>query len=205
MIKVIAFNLWNTLAEKQGKDSLKDIIKAFNVEDIPVFKRKYYETYFTSPWLTKYDAYREICSNNNIEPNEDNIQKMINIANKNLQLIGIYEYTFPLLETLKKSGLKLALLSNSSIFSTKMLKENTKLLEHFDFTLFSYDLGLLKPDLKFYNTLIKITNVLPEEILYIGKEKSKDLKEVKKIGINTITYKDYEQLKKDLVPFGILL
>ena len=204
MVKLIAFELWNVLIEKQGKDVIKEIIKAFNVEDKTVFRRKFLELYLSKAWLSKSDAYREICINNNIEPNEDNITKMTNIANKNMQSITIYPHSKELLDALKKSDLKLALISNSSNFSINLVKENTKLLELFDQTVFSYNINTIKPDTKMFLTLLKMTNLKSEEVLYIDADKS-DCKIAKSLGINVIVYKDFDQLKKDLVSYGILL
>ncbi len=204
MVKMIAFELWNVLLEKTGKDSIKEIIKQFNVEDKIVFRRKFLETYFSIHWLSKHDAYKAICESNGIPITEENIGKMINIANKNMQSITIYPHSKELLEAFKKSDLKLALISNSSNFSINLVKENTKLLELFDQTIFSFDINTIKPDSKMFLTLLKMTNLKPEDILYIDAEKS-DCKIAKSLGINTIIYKDYEQLKKDLVNYGILL
>jgi len=204
MVKLIAFELWNTLMEKQGKDIIKEIIKTFNVEDKIVFRRKYLETYLSTNWLSKRDAYKTICEENNIPATEENIGKMTNIANKNMQSIVIYPHSKELLDIFKKSGIKLALISNSSNFSINLVKENTKLLEMFDYTVYSFDVDTIKPDLKMFNTILKITDIKPEDILYIDAEKS-DCKIAKSLGMNTIVYKDYYQLKKDLINYGILL
>lgn len=205
MIKLVAFEIWTVLFEKQGKDSIKEIIKAFNVEDKTVFRRKFLELYLSKAWYSKGDAYKEICIDNHIEPSEDNIAKMVNIANKNMQSIVIYPHTKEILDAFKKSDLKLGLVSNSSNFSINLLKEETKILDMFDYSIFSYDVNVIKPDIKMFSTLIKITNFKPEEILFIGQDKKEDIIPAKSLGINTILYKDYEQLKKDLVEYGILL
>jgi len=204
MVKLIAFEIWDVLLEKQGKDIIKEIIKAFNVEDKIVFRRKFNELYLSRQWNSKSEAYRAICEDNHIEPNEENTNKMTNIANKNMQLIAIYPHAKELLDTFKKSGLQLGLISNSSNFSINLAKENTKILDLFDYQIFSYDVGTIKPDIKMFNTLLKVTNIDPKEIIYIDSEKN-NCKIAKSLGMNIIHYKDYEQLKKDLVPFGILL
>jgi len=204
MIKIIAFELWNVLIEKQGKDVVKEIMKAFNVEDKLVFNRKFLELYLSKAWFSKADAYREICIDNHIEPTEENITKMTNIANKNMQSITIYPHSKELLDTFRKSGLQLALISNSSNFSINLVKENTKILELFDYNVFSYENGTTKPDEKMFTTLLKITNIAPDEILYIDANKT-DCKVAKSLGFNTIVYKDYEQLKKDLEKYSIIL
>jgi HAD superfamily hydrolase (TIGR01509 family) len=204
MVKLIAFELWDVLLKKEGKDVVKEIMKAFNVEDKIVFRRKFNEVYLTRNWLSKSEAYRTICEDNHIEPTEENIAKMTNVANKNMQSITIFPHSKELLEILKKSGLQLALVSNASNFSINLAKENTKLLELFDYNIFSFDLNVLKPDPKIFNSLLKITNIDPKEIVYIDAER-KNCLVAKSLELNTIYYKDYEQLKQDLVPFGILL
>ena len=109
-----------------------------------------------------------------------------------------------MLQTLKKSGLKTALVTNTSNFSINQIKETSPLLKPIDFPIFSYDIGRVKPDPKMFNALLKVSNCKPDEILYVDTER-KNILVAKKLDINTILYKDFEQLKKDFVKYGILL
>ena len=77
-------------------------------------------------------------------------------------------------------------------------------MELFDYNVFSFDINVLKPDQKIFTSLLKITNIDPKEIVYIDSDR-KNCLVAKSLGMNMIYYKDYEQLKQDLVPFGILL
>ena len=204
MIKLVCFELWNVLIKKEGKDIIKEITKAFKIEDKAVFRRKFLEIYNSNNWLSKQDAYKEICKYNNIPSTEDNVNKMINIANKNMQTISLLPHSKELITILKKSGLKLGIISNSSVFSINLVKENTNILNNFDYKIFSFDLNTIKPDKKMFSSLIKISNLTSEDILYIDTDR-KNCKEAKSLGFNTLVYKDYNKLKKDLEKFGIFL
>jgi putative hydrolase of the HAD superfamily len=202
MFKLVVFNLWDTLAKINGKQTLDLLIKEFKIKDKKVFKRKFNEIYLTKHWNSKFEAYRDICRELNLGTDETTINKAINISNKNLITIELFPEALKIIQNLKRKY-KLAILSNTSIFLKNILEKETKLLKQFDYTLFSYDLGELKPNLKVFQKLLNITNLKPEEILYVSNDNTKDLKPAKSLGMRTILYKDFEQLKKDLENIGI--
>ncbi len=197
MFKLIVFNLWDTLAKINGKQTLDLLIKEFKIKDKKVFKRKFNEIYLTKHWNSKFEAYREICRELNLGTDENTINKAINISNKNLITIEVFPETLKLLQSLKKKY-KLGILSNTSIFLKNILEKETKILKYIDYPLFSYDLGAIKPEIKVFKNLLNITNLKPEEILYISNDNTKDLKPAKSLGMKTLLFKDLEQLKKDL-------
>ena len=197
MFKLIVFNLWDTLAKINGKDTLDLLVKEFKIKDKKVFKRKFNEIYLTKHWNSKFEAYRDLCRELDLGTDDNTINKAINISNKNLITIEIFPETLKTIKTLKKKY-KVAILSNTSVFLKNILEKETKLLKQFDYTFFSYDLGELKPNTEIFQKLLNITNLKPEEILYITNNKTKDLKSAKSLGIKTILFKNFEKLQKDL-------
>jgi len=87
-------------------------------------------------------------------------------------------------------------LTNIILFNHK-LRLKKKSYKQFKIRLISCKEGLRKPDIRFYRLMIKRAKVSPETIVFIDDEE-KMLIPAKKLGINTILFKNNKQLIKDL-------
>lgn len=85
---------------------------------------------------------------------------------------------------------------------TDRIRRKKNMYKHFKIKLISCEVGLKKPDPKVYKLLIKKLNLSPQEIIFIDDNK-KLLLSAKKLGINTILFKNHSQLVKDLRKFGV--
>lgn len=56
----------------------------------------------------------------------------------------------------------------------------------FDDTIFSYEVGYLKPQTEIYELALKRMNAKPEKSVFIGDGGSDEMKGAKQMGINTI-------------------
>jgi putative hydrolase of the HAD superfamily len=116
-----------------------------------------------------------------------------------------YEHTIPMLKQLKDSWYKIWLISNSSVFEIEHLKERTKILDYVDYPLFSFDIGIIKPNPKIFEKMLKISWYKPEEIIMIWDKLVDDVRPPRELWMNSLLFENYEQLKKDLLNFGIVL
>jgi FMN phosphatase YigB (HAD superfamily) len=119
MIKLIAFDLWSTLATRNNphyhfSTTLKE---NFNLnipsEQIIDCFEKVTQTKY---WENEIDAYTELARSLNIEITKKNIFKIIAIRQKAENNIRLYDFTIELLKELKKQNYKTALITNSSRF-----------------------------------------------------------------------------------------
>ena len=85
------------------------------------------------------------------------------------------------------------------------MKKRTDLLNYIDFPLFSFEVGVIKPNLKIFKEMLKITNIKPKECIMIGDKLNDDVIPPRKINMNSILYIDYENLKKELKKYSILI
>lgn len=69
----------------------------------------------------------------------------------------------------------------------------------FKWILDSYHIGYSKPDLKLYQQALKLSNRLPQEILYIGDNIDRDINPAKQLSINTLLIVD--KTRNDLFDF----
>ena len=86
---------------------------------------------------------------------------------------------------IKKMGMRLCLLSNADIIDV-MHWQKSPLNNLFDETIFSYEVGYLKPQTEIYEIALKKMNVNPENCMFIGDGGSDELKGAKRLGIKTI-------------------
>ena len=86
---------------------------------------------------------------------------------------------------IKKKGTKLCLLSNADIIDV-MHWQKSPLNNLFDDTIFSYEVGFLKPQTEIYKIALKKMNVNPDNYIFIGDGGSDELKGAKQLGIKTI-------------------
>lgn len=210
MIKLIIFDLWETLAYKNVEYSatkkINDAIRNKGIRISLEETRKIFERATQlKRWRKKENAYSELCRALGIEPTQKNISLFRKIRDHAESRTRVYKHTTKMLKSLKNQGYKLALLSNSSTFMIHELKKRSDILKYFHYKIFSYNIGTIKPDPKMFKEALKRAGCRPEESLMIGDNPKDDIVPARKLGINTIRFRDYEQLKKDLRKYGIEL
>jgi len=204
-IKLIIFDLWKTLAYKEGSPSYHEqIIKIFKLKFSEKKVIKIFEhSVQTKKWKSEYKAYKNLCKNLNLPITKENINILRSLRDKIEGQVKAYKHTIPMLKKLRKQGYKIALLSNTSIFSIRPVKKKTKIMKYIDFPMLSFEYGNIKPSLKGFKLLLKKTKFKPNEVIMIGDKLNDDVLPERKIGINSILFKNYNQLKKDFKRFKI--
>ena len=89
------------------------------------------------------------------------------------------------LETLKKSGFKIGLISNADAFDD-MFWDESPLKQYFDDVIFSYRVRLLKPDRRIYKLSLKNLGVMAKEAVFVGDGGSDEHHGAKKVGMTTV-------------------
>jgi len=204
-IKLIIFDLWRTLAHrKRNYSSLDLMINHFKPKmSREKFRKIFEKSVQVKKNESKKEAYTNLAKNIGIEPNKKNVDWLIKRRDKDESIIELFPHTIPMLKKLKKQKIKTALLSNSTPFSVQHLKTKTKLLKHIDYPLFSFDYKNVKPSSKGFKILMKKAKSTPKHTIMIGDCLIDDIKSAKKVGLNTIRFKNYKQLKKQLEKFEI--
>lgn len=208
MIKLIAFDLWGTLAIKGNpfkhfSEIIKDEFK-LKLSKQEIIKR-FEETLQTRYWETEIDGYLEFIRKIGIEANKENVLKILSIRNKLENEVLVFDFVIPLLKNLKKQGYKTAIVSNSSIFTYDYFKKKTNILKYIDYQHFSFQVGYTKPNPQIYLELQRKVNLYNNEILMIGDNFENDFKAPKQLGINAILFKNYQDLVIELEKYNIKL
>jgi len=101
-----------------------------------------------------------------------------------------------LIEKLKSEGFRLSILSNMFPYQAEVIKEING-CSLFDDVFFSCERGFTKPDLKFYELVIREMNVKPQECLFID-DKEENLFPAEKLGMKTVLAKKPDQIVEDV-------
>lgn len=89
------------------------------------------------------------------------------------------------LQKLKLKDIKLGLISNADCIDCKYWNQSP-LSRYFDDSIFSCNVGLLKPDRQIYELAMQRLNVYPEQCLFVGDGGSNELCGAKTAGMGTI-------------------
>ena len=103
---------------------------------------------------------------------------------------------------IKEAGYKTCLCSNNFVTRIRELEKEFAFLEHFDTKIFSYDIGILKPQTDIFRALVEQSGVDASEIVYSDDSESK-LAGANELGIHTFVFENINQFKLTLKSLGI--
>ncbi len=89
------------------------------------------------------------------------------------------------LEYLKRRGIRMCLISNADVID-KICWDSSPLNKYFEHTIFSCDVGVLKPNKEIYDIGLKKMGVKPENAVFIGDGGSGELQGARDMGLKTI-------------------
>ncbi|MBR9705424.1 HAD-IIIA family hydrolase [Candidatus Pacearchaeota archaeon] len=199
-VKLVVFDLWHTLAYRKTKlSSLNIIAKKFNLN----FLWRHYVDIFeestqTKKYKTKREAYSNFLKNLHLPVTNKNVDYVIKLRTDLEAKSALYPHVIPMLRKLKKQGIKIGLLTNSTCFAINVIREKTRLLNYIDILLPSYECGSIKPKPKGFKLMLKKGKVKPSESVMIGDKIYADVHPAQKLGMNAIHFKNYKQLKKEM-------
>lgn len=210
MLKIISLDLWDTLIEddpsleeKRGEIRIKKLYEylsplKISLKDIEKIYQKMSEWLFSTQKKTQksidvskqiYFIFKEFGAIPNSLVLED-IKKIYESAIFQFQpkvIDNVHEF----LEKIKKFNLKLCILSDAGRTPGWALREilnRYKLLNYFDKTFFSDEIGYVKPNKNTFKKIIEEFKVNKEEVVHIGDSLEKDIIGAKEFGINYIHF-----------------
>ncbi|MGO9316357.1 MAG: HAD family hydrolase [Terracidiphilus sp.] len=103
---------------------------------------------------------------------------------------------------LKQRGLLTAILSNISDNVKESIELEFDWIRRFDVLVWSYQLGIVKPDPAIYRYILGKLGTQPEETLFID-DKLPNVEAAQALGIHAIEYSSVERLREDLIARGL--
>jgi putative hydrolase of the HAD superfamily len=102
----------------------------------------------------------------------------------------------------RQNGYKTAICTNNNPTRVRVLNEKLNFLANFDIQIYSYEIGVTKPDPKIYQALISASGCLPQEIAY-SDDKPQNVSAAQALGINAFDYTTFDDFKNKLVGLGV--
>ena len=174
MIKLVIFDVWNTLTYNPIKLK-EEILKVLPLSPDYVQSKL---NKLNLEGISDEDFFNQLTDNKEI------IDDLLIKWKKINKEVRIFEDVNDVLNELKKDK-KLALLSNSTSNTLNILKEKN-LFNFFDKIYLSCDYGITKPDIGFFKIITKDFNLNPKECIMVGDKVKEDLVPAKKLGIITV-------------------
>ena len=187
-VKAIIFDLWGTIIENGVYPSptkqTKKILGLFNMP-YSEFVLRFEKSFMTQ----KYDNIKEglnlVFREFDVNPNEYNrVERMVGLWNKSKIMAKLYPETTQVLESLKKDGYKLILLSNLPS-TQKDIIERFGFNKEFDYIFPSYEIGCIKSEGGF-EKVMEETGFSKDELIMVGDSFESDIESAEKVGIKGI-------------------
>lgn len=105
-------------------------------------------------------------------------------------------------QDLKQRGILTAILSNMGDHVHRLMQQKLDWLSRFDRCVWSYELGVAKPDPAIYLHTLKELRIQPEEALFLD-DKQPNIDAARALGIRGILFTDTETLRADLASHGL--
>lgn len=197
MVKAIVFDIGGVLIDNPWQKMLSHYASFLGVseKDLEKFLK---ESKLMNDWpkgtITENGLWQKIC----------NHFKCHLPTSKSLWLDGfrlVYRKkpeVFTLIETLRKEGFLIGLLSNTEKPVAEFLKRQN--FPDLDAFICSCDIGEIKPNPSIYKEMLKKLNLEPNEVVFIDDLKE-NIEGAKKIGIQTIQFTNIGNLRKELSNF----
>jgi putative hydrolase of the HAD superfamily len=199
-IKVLIFDLWNTLIYDDAKFAQDKIAQFLDFPNRQSFWRYCDKNYFSKSQKFT-DFLIELCRSRNLSDKKCN--KLVDLWVKTRELTKIYPDSISLLKKLR-GRYKLMILSNSSEDEGGLALTKFGLKKYFDKIILSCDVGLSKPDISFFNIPLKYFGMKPSEFCIIGDDYENDMIPAKKMGFKTILL-DREKIFGDVKDVDVVI
>jgi putative hydrolase of the HAD superfamily len=103
---------------------------------------------------------------------------------------------------LKQRGLLTAILSNIGDDVHASVEREYDWIHRFDVLVWSYQLGIVKPDPEIYRHTLRELGTRPEETLFIDDRRT-NVEAARALGIQAIEYSSVERLREELIAVGL--
>jgi HAD superfamily hydrolase (TIGR01549 family) len=117
-------------------------------------------------------------------------------------IFQLNEPIVPVIESLKRQGLRLVVLSNTSRWHVQWIRQKWDVLDHFDQLVLSYKVGAIKPEPMMYEAALKAIHCKPEECFYTDDIPAY-VARAREFGLQAEVFSDVETLVMQLAERGV--
>jgi putative hydrolase of the HAD superfamily len=144
--------------------------------------------------------YRNILEEQGLKPDETLIKRLLRIDHDSWK--NINPGTVQLMEDVKTAGLKLGILSNMPTDFLAFLRANVPVFRLCDQSVFSCEVGSVKPETKIYETLLSALGDSPEQVAFFD-DLPRNVAKAAELGIRAFLWKDPQNARAELRNLGV--
>jgi putative hydrolase of the HAD superfamily len=186
MIKTIIFDFWGTLVENGVWSPIKQVRNILNIK-LPFgeYVVRMEKAMMTSKKESLQEAFKEVCKEFTIDCSNQQMEELIGMWNKSWMLAKPYDEIEEMLKSLKEEY-NLILVSNTDSFSLPSVLEKFDLEKYFNKKYLSFEVGMLKNDVKLIPSILEENDIKVKECVFIGDSIHSDMMAAKDAGIKGI-------------------
>lgn len=199
MINTIVLDIGNVLAQFRWREYLEDCGYTEELKE-RIAKATVLSGYWDE-WDRGLRDEEELIAES-IKRDPEIEREILNFFNSFTEVVKEYEHSAEFVDSLKKNGYKVYLLSNYSKKNFEMGKPYFKFVNYVDGGVISYQVKSIKPEPKIYQSLIDKYQINPEEAVFLD-DLMANLEGAKPFGFHTIQVKNHDQALEDLRKLGV--
>lgn len=175
MVKAILFDFWGTLVEQGVWSPVKQVKNVLGI-GMPFsdYITRMENSFMTQEFPNLKSGFENMFLEFGLTSTEDKIQELIGLWNKAWMLAKPYPETIEVLKRLR-GEYQIVLICNADNISVNQVLDKFGLREVFDKIFFSYELGLIKTDPKFFKTILNQLGLTPADCLLVGDSIQSDI------------------------------
>lgn len=183
---------WGEVAKiykSHGADYTADEVKAnyHRIAKCEKHVEQFFHPFYSHIEIHLEHVFKRLYSRKGINATKEVIEDTaVRFRKASTQFICLYDGVVDLLESLKKAGKKVYLLSNAQRCFTYPELVELDLVKYFDGIFISSDCGCSKPQKTFFEKLFKEYNLKKEESIMIGNDCISDMQGAKSAGIDAL-------------------
>lgn len=186
MVKAILFDFWGTLVEQGIWSPLKQVKSQLGIElPFSEYVLRMERVFMTRQFPSLKEAFEALGQEFGLEAEAEKIEELIGLWNKSWLLAQPYPETEEMLKRLRKEY-QIILISNTDSFSLPQVLEKFQFKSLFDHTFLSFEIGAIKTDKIFLQTVLSQLNLAPEDCVLVGDSIESDILPAKRMGIKAI-------------------
>jgi len=195
MIKGIVFDLDGVFFLNGTENFIKNVSEKFDVPEgkiIQAYKKsdEMNKFYKTGKW-NGYQYWTWFIQELEIDSTKDELLGLLSEG------YIINHQALDLCRKLRNKGYKTLICSNNFPERIEILNKKFDFLKEFDITIFSFEVGILKPNHKIYKTLCEKSGLKPEEV-FLADDGEKNVRSAKEFGIHTVFYTNFNGFVNEL-------
>ncbi|MGB7220310.1 MAG: HAD-IA family hydrolase [Vicinamibacterales bacterium] len=189
----VLFDLFHTLASIPAPALLTGDLSVPQILGVPAaeWQRRYYDEDILGRCLGRVvdavEAMRKVTHSIDPSVSEERILSAVESRRRRFEagLIGIEDGILGALDSLRAAGIRTALVSDAGADDVESWLRSP-LRERLDSVVFSYQLGVRKPDPRIYEHALASIDAIPEEAIFVGDGGSDEHRGARGVGMRTV-------------------